>query len=83
MLYDFKKSIIEYNVIVPTHRPLFLKQCLESILNQKVKPDKVIVILDNTLKNVDEAFQKLDEGRNIQRSHITDCHYRRLDDSKG
>lgn len=57
MIYDFKKSIIEYNVIVPTHRPLFLKQCLESILNQKVKPDRVIVILDNTLKNVDEAFQ--------------------------
>lgn len=38
---------LKYNIILPTHRPEFFKNCLKSILSQTVLPDRLIIINDN------------------------------------
>ena len=50
---------IRYVEIVPTHRYHFVKSCLFSIVKQKVKPNKIICILDSYTDENIENLQNL------------------------
>ena len=55
---DHKQNF--FNIIIPTHRPEFLNKSLNTILNQSIKPDRIIIIADIILKNgINEYVEKI------------------------
>ena len=64
---------ISFNIIIPTHRPNFLDEALESINKQTKKPTRIIIIVDAcTNKNqVHDVLNNYDLNYTVIWSHLT------------
>lgn len=68
---------MRFNLIIPTHRKAFLIKLLENILNQTVKPDRIIIIVDVKFRerfSVNETIQYLLNELKLRGTKITTIH---------